>query len=168
MISYGNKMNLSVQIGRLTLQNPVTVASGTFGYGVEYAQLLDLNQLGAVTVKGIRLESRAWQPDAAHRRSHQRPAQRHRPARSGRGRLHQEILAVPQHADSADNHQHLGHDRRGIRRGRAPLRRAWWRGCAGTQCLVPQHQGRRRAIRHRLQAAQPGGGCLPEGHHACR
>jgi dihydroorotate dehydrogenase (NAD+) catalytic subunit len=50
-------MNLSVQIGRLTLQNPVTVASGTFGYGVEYAQLLDLNQLGAVVVKGIRLGS---------------------------------------------------------------------------------------------------------------
>lgn len=48
-------MNLSVQIGKLTLQNPVTVASGTFGYGVEYAQLIDLNQLGAVTVKGIRL-----------------------------------------------------------------------------------------------------------------
>lgn len=49
-------MNLSVQIGKLTLQNPVTVASGTFGYGVEYGQLLDLNQLGAVTVKGIRLQ----------------------------------------------------------------------------------------------------------------
>jgi len=48
-------MNLSVQIGRLTLPNPVTVASGTFGYGVEYARLLDLNQLGAVVVKGIRL-----------------------------------------------------------------------------------------------------------------
>ncbi|HTY89349.1 MAG TPA: dihydroorotate dehydrogenase [Candidatus Acidoferrum sp.] len=48
-------MNLSVQIGKLTLQNPVMVASGTFGYGVEYAQLLDLNQLGAVVVKGIRL-----------------------------------------------------------------------------------------------------------------
>ena len=48
-------MNLSVQIGKLTLQNPVTVASGTFGYGAEYAQLLDLNQLGAVVVKGIRL-----------------------------------------------------------------------------------------------------------------
>jgi dihydroorotate dehydrogenase (NAD+) catalytic subunit len=51
----GAKVNLSVQIGKLTLQNPVTVASGTFGYGVEYAQLLDLNQLGAVVVKGIRL-----------------------------------------------------------------------------------------------------------------
>ena len=51
----GECMNLSVQIGKLTLQNPVMVASGTFGYGVEYAQLLDLNQLGAVVVKGIRL-----------------------------------------------------------------------------------------------------------------
>jgi dihydroorotate dehydrogenase (NAD+) catalytic subunit len=48
-------MNLSVQIGKLTMQNPVTVASGTFGYGAEYAQLIDLNLLGAVTVKGIRL-----------------------------------------------------------------------------------------------------------------
>lgn len=49
-------MNLSVKIGTLSMQNPVTVASGTFGYGVEYAQLIDLNQLGAVVVKGIRLE----------------------------------------------------------------------------------------------------------------
>ena len=49
-------MNLSVQIGTLKLQNPVMVASGTFGYGVEYARLMDLNQLGAVVVKGIRLE----------------------------------------------------------------------------------------------------------------
>ncbi len=49
-------MNLAVKIGSLTLQNPVTVASGTFGYGVEYSQLIDLNQLGAVVVKGIRLE----------------------------------------------------------------------------------------------------------------
>jgi dihydroorotate dehydrogenase (NAD+) catalytic subunit len=49
-------MNLAVQIGKLRMQNPVTVASGTFGYGVEYSQLLDLNQLGAVVVKGIRLE----------------------------------------------------------------------------------------------------------------
>ena len=48
-------MNLSVKIGGLTLQNPVTVASGTFGYGIEYSQLIDLNQLGAVVVKGIRL-----------------------------------------------------------------------------------------------------------------
>ncbi len=48
-------LNLAVQIGALKLSNPVTVASGTFGYGVEYAPLLDLNRLGAVVVKGIRL-----------------------------------------------------------------------------------------------------------------
>src|SRR6202142_3536057 len=54
-LSGGTAMNLSVQIGTLRLQNPVMVASGTFGYGVEYAQLLDLNQLGAIVVKGIRL-----------------------------------------------------------------------------------------------------------------
>ncbi|MCX8155688.1 MAG: dihydroorotate dehydrogenase [Verrucomicrobiae bacterium] len=49
-------MNWSVRIGSLVMPNPVTVASGTFGYGVEYARLLDLNQLGAVVVKGIRLD----------------------------------------------------------------------------------------------------------------
>lgn len=48
-------VNLSVPIGNLRLPNPVTVASGTFGYGVEYAPLVDLNQLGAVVVKGLRL-----------------------------------------------------------------------------------------------------------------
>jgi dihydroorotate dehydrogenase (NAD+) catalytic subunit len=48
-------VKLSVQIGSMTMPNPVTVASGTFGYGEEYARLIDLNQLGAVTVKGIRL-----------------------------------------------------------------------------------------------------------------
>lgn len=48
-------MNLAVQIGTMRMPNPVTVASGTFGYGVEYSRLIDLNQLGAVTVKGIRL-----------------------------------------------------------------------------------------------------------------
>jgi dihydroorotate dehydrogenase (NAD+) catalytic subunit len=49
-------VNLAVQIGNLTLQNPVMVASGTFGYGAEYASLVDLSRLGAVVVKGIRLE----------------------------------------------------------------------------------------------------------------
>lgn len=56
MIPKSTCVNLSIDLGPLRLPNPVTVASGTFGYGVEYAQLLDLNQLGAVVVKGIRLE----------------------------------------------------------------------------------------------------------------
>lgn len=48
-----SKPNLNVHIGSLEMKNPVTVASGTFGYGPEYADLVDLDRLGAVTVKGI-------------------------------------------------------------------------------------------------------------------
>ena len=51
--------DLRVQIGGLRMQNPVMVASGTFGYGPEYADLVDLSRLGAVVVKGISLEP--WQ-----------------------------------------------------------------------------------------------------------
>lgn len=48
-------MNLSVRLGRLTLQNPVVLASGTCGYGREMQPYLDLNALGAITVKGLSL-----------------------------------------------------------------------------------------------------------------
>ncbi len=47
-------VDLSVDIGGIRMQNPVTVASGTFGYGAEFAPLIDVTQLGAITVKGIR------------------------------------------------------------------------------------------------------------------
>lgn len=50
-----SKLDVSVKIGALTMKNPVTVSSGTFGYGAEYAELIDVNRLGAITVKGIRL-----------------------------------------------------------------------------------------------------------------
>lgn len=45
--------DMAVRIGSMEMKNPVTVASGTFGYGPEYADLVDLNRLGAITVKGI-------------------------------------------------------------------------------------------------------------------
>jgi len=47
------RTDIAVRIGGLEMKNPVTVASGTFGYGPEYAGLVDLNRLGAITVKGI-------------------------------------------------------------------------------------------------------------------
>jgi dihydroorotate dehydrogenase (NAD+) catalytic subunit len=50
------KPDLSVNVAGIKMKNPVGVASGTFGYGVEYAELLDLSQLGFITVKGIRKE----------------------------------------------------------------------------------------------------------------
>ncbi len=50
--------DLSVQIGRLRLKNPVTVASGTFGFGEEYRAFYDVGELGAIFVKGLTLEER--------------------------------------------------------------------------------------------------------------
>lgn len=55
-------MNLAVNIGGVQMKNPVTTASGTFGYGSEYAPYLDLNRLGAIVVKGITLQPRAGNP----------------------------------------------------------------------------------------------------------
>jgi dihydroorotate dehydrogenase (NAD+) catalytic subunit len=55
-------MNLSVSIGKLRLKNPVMTASGTFGYGEEYAEFVDLNSLGAVVVKGISLKPMEGNP----------------------------------------------------------------------------------------------------------
>jgi len=47
---------MAVSIGAIRMKNPVMVASGTFGYGPEYADIVDLNQLGAMVVKGVSRE----------------------------------------------------------------------------------------------------------------
>lgn len=54
--------DLTTHIGSLTLRNPVMTASGTFGYGLEYADLVDLGQLGGIIVKGTTLQSREGNP----------------------------------------------------------------------------------------------------------
>ncbi len=48
-----SNISLSVNIGGIRMRNPVMTASGTFGYGSEYADFVDLNRLGAVVVKGV-------------------------------------------------------------------------------------------------------------------
>ncbi len=60
-------MNLSVSLplrqgGQLTLRNPVMTASGTFGYGTEYAKLVDVERLGAVVSKATTLRPREGNP----------------------------------------------------------------------------------------------------------
>ena len=50
--------NLSVNIGNLRLKNPVMTASGTFGYGLEFADFVPLDELGAIIVKGTTLRPR--------------------------------------------------------------------------------------------------------------
>jgi dihydroorotate dehydrogenase (NAD+) catalytic subunit len=53
-----SKINLSVNIAGLKLKNPVIAASGTFGFGKEYAEFMDLSQLGGISVKGLTLKPR--------------------------------------------------------------------------------------------------------------
>ena len=55
-------VDLSIKIGNLSFKNPVMVASGTFGYGVEFKDIINLNQLGAVITKTITLEPRDGNP----------------------------------------------------------------------------------------------------------
>ena len=49
-------VNTAVTIGGIPLKNPVIAASGTFGYGIEFSPLLDLNELGGIVVKGLSLK----------------------------------------------------------------------------------------------------------------
>ncbi|MEJ2684931.1 MAG: dihydroorotate dehydrogenase [Candidatus Sulfobium sp.] len=55
-------MNLEVRIAGIRIKNPVMTASGTFGYGEEYAEFMDLGRLGAVVVKGLSLQPREGNP----------------------------------------------------------------------------------------------------------
>src|SRR2546422_2051697 len=55
-------MDLAVRIGSLTLKNPLIAASGCFGYGVEYADLIDLASLGGIVSKGLFLKEREGHP----------------------------------------------------------------------------------------------------------
>jgi dihydroorotate dehydrogenase (NAD+) catalytic subunit len=55
-------VDLSVNVGALRLSNPIIAASGTFGYGIEFAHLVDLNTLGGIVVKGLSLEPMAGAP----------------------------------------------------------------------------------------------------------
>ena len=58
-------VNLSVNLGGMAMKNPVTVASGTFGAGMEYNDFVDVAALGAVTTKGVSLNG--WEGNASPR-----------------------------------------------------------------------------------------------------
>lgn len=55
-------MNMKVNLAGVELENPVIAASGTFGFGREYGELYDLNQIGAISVKGLTKAPRAGNP----------------------------------------------------------------------------------------------------------
>ena len=56
------KLEISVNIGGLHLKNPVMPASGTFGYGLEYEEMVPLSQLSAIITKGLSLKPREGNP----------------------------------------------------------------------------------------------------------
>lgn len=55
-VSSSDRVDLSVQVGALRLANPIITAAGTFGYGAEFAHLVDLDRLGGFVTKGISME----------------------------------------------------------------------------------------------------------------
>jgi dihydroorotate dehydrogenase (NAD+) catalytic subunit len=61
-VTVPDAVDLSVNIGALRLVNPIIAASGTFGYGAEFAHLVNLNRLGGIVVKGLSLEPMAGAP----------------------------------------------------------------------------------------------------------
>lgn len=56
------KVDLAVDIAGIKMKNPITTASGTFGFGKEYGAYFDLSNLGAITVKGTTLKARKGNP----------------------------------------------------------------------------------------------------------
>ncbi|MEJ2470388.1 MAG: dihydroorotate dehydrogenase [Desulfuromonadales bacterium] len=58
----GKRPNMAVEIAGIKLRNPVMPASGTFGYGEEYAPFLDLEKIGAIVTKGLSLKPKAGNP----------------------------------------------------------------------------------------------------------
>ena len=57
-----DEVDLTVDLGKLVLSNPVIAASGTFGYGLEYTEFLDLNDLGGFSTKGLSLKPKVGNP----------------------------------------------------------------------------------------------------------
>ena len=55
-VNPSDRVDLSVQVGALRLANPIIAASGTFGYGLEFAHLVNLNRLGGFVTKGVSLQ----------------------------------------------------------------------------------------------------------------
>ena len=55
-------VDLTTTIGSLQLKNPVMTASGTFGYGLEYADLIDITRIGGIIVKGTTAQAREGNP----------------------------------------------------------------------------------------------------------
>ena len=161
-------MDLSVSIGSLTLPNPLIAASGCFGYGVEYADVVDLSTLGGVAVKGLFL---------AEREGHPPPRIVETPSGMlnaiglqgiGVHRFIREKLPELRDRRAIVFVNICGTTHRRVRRAGADPVGCRRRGRARAEHLVPQHQGRRHHVRLQPDRHARGRQRRAQGDARCR
>ena len=136
-------VDLTVDLGRgLVLPNPILVASGTFGYGIEYGDVVDVDRLGAICCKGTTLKPRIGNVHATGDRDAGRDAQLDRPPEPGRRCGRREVRRDVGGLEGASHRERGRGVGRRLRRGDPPAR-----GCAGhrrdrAQHLVPERRSR--------------------------
>ena len=149
-------VHLDVQLGRLHLANPITVASGTFGYAREMAGLVDMSRLGGIVPKTITQQPRAGNPPP-------------RTVETTGGMLNSigldndgieaflgAAVALPGLAEDGRDRQHCREDGRRVRGDGRP---AGWHARhrrPGTEHVLPERQ-RRGRFRHQSGAVRTGG-----------
>ena len=99
--------DLSVDFAGIRLKNPVLTASGTFGYGEEFSDFVDLNKLGGIIVKGISLEADQGQSSAPDLGDARRHAECHRPGESRRRCVPQRQTSLPQEVRYRGDREHV-------------------------------------------------------------
>ena len=145
-------IDLSVRHRRAALANPLIAASGCYGYGVEYADAVDLSIAGRSCLEGPVPRAARRTSASAHRRDAVRHAQRHRPAGHRRASLHRRKAAGAAAARRDQHHQHLRQHARRVRRARSNPLGCRGRARARAQYLLPEYQGRRDHVR--MQSAR--------------
>ncbi len=159
-------VDLTVDLGRgLVLPNPILVASGTFGYGIEYGDVVDVDRLGAICCKGTTLKAADRQPHAPGDRDAGRDAQLDRPPEPGRGRGHRQVRRDVGDWKTPVIVNVAGESVAGLRRGRPAARRRPGRGRHRAQHLLPERRRRRAPVRDRRERGRRGHRRRPAGDH---
>ena len=163
-------VNTKVTLCGIEMDNPIIPASGTFGYGYEFAELYDINMLGTFSFKGNHPGAPVRQSHAPHRGVCRRTAECCGPAKPRRGRRHRNGAAEAQAGISqAGDGQCQRFFSGGIRRGLRETGRPGAGGLAGGQYLLPQRPRRRRGLRRGSQVRSRGDEGRPGGdekaHH---
>ena len=152
-----------VPVAGLVLANPILVASGTFGYGVEYGDVVDVQRLGAICCKGTTLKPRIGNPTPRVTETPGGMLELDRPAEPGRGRGHREVRAALAGVAGAGDRQRRRRVGRGLRRGRPTARRRARRRRDRAEHLVPERRQGRPPVRDRRVGGRRGHGGRPPG-----